>query len=212
MRRLVLTIAGLVLFLIIVVSAISSFWPTQEKRFFELGLLGKNRIADDYFVDANSTIGVGDLNNWFINIGNHMGKQYNISIRAKLINFTTKLPDDQENIPCPAPSFSELPLSLLANETLLVPFSWSVFEIEWQNGSIVIKTLLVNEQVIDVYVSALEPSLRIVFELWVQDQSSGDYLFGWKSENGFFSASVYKGFRMEQNSVEILQLCNSDTS
>ena len=37
---------------------------------------------------------------------------------------------------------------------------------------------------------------RIVFELWVYDQESGEFVFGWYSKDEFYSASIYMWFEL----------------
>jgi hypothetical protein len=105
-------VAGLVLLLIIVVAVIGSVWPTQEEWFIELGLFGRNKTADAYFANADSTVDVGALNSWFIYVHNHMGAVQDVSVRARLLNSTMELPDDREHQPSNAASFAEFPLSL----------------------------------------------------------------------------------------------------
>ena len=157
-------------------------------------------MADEYVADDNSLVDVGAVNSWFIYIHNHMGNEQNVSVRVKLLNFTMELPDNREHRPSNAVSLKEFPLSLLDNETALIPFSWSLLEVEPRNGLISIKRISVNEQSVDVNVSAsTNSSFRIVFELWVQNSSSGEYLFSWDSRKGFASASTYIGFKIKYN-------------
>lgn len=199
-HKIALIIIGSVLLLIVTVAVFSSVWPKQEEWFFELGLLGKDKTADAYFADAHSIVDEGAVNNWFIYVHNHMGSSESIKLRVKLLNSTMDLPDDKANQPSPAASFAEFPLLLSVNETMLVPFSWSVIEAEMQNGSTVIKRLLVNNQPSEVRVSDSVTSFVAVFELWVHDRSSGEYQFRWHSKNGFSSASVYMEFKLNYTS------------
>jgi hypothetical protein len=195
-----LAVAGLVLLLIVIVAMISSVWPSQEEWFLELGLLGKDKTADAYFANSNSAVDVGALNSWFIYVHNHMGAVQDVSVRAKLLNSTMELPNDREHQPSSAVSFAEFPLSLSVNETVLIPFSWSIMEVEGQNGSTVIKRLMVNEQLVAVDISApANSSFRIIIELWVKDWVSGEYKFGWESKEGFSSASIYMRFKLNSS-------------
>jgi hypothetical protein len=191
---------GLVLLLITIVAVIGSVWPTQEERFIELGLLGKNKTASAYFANEDATVDVGSLNNWFIYVHNHLGTEQTVSLRAKLLNSTMELPDDQKHQPSSVTSFAEFPLSLSVNETVLVPFSWRIMDAEAQNGLAVIKRLMVNDQPFDVdTIASANSSFRIVIELWVQDADSGNYKFGWESKEGFSSASIYMGFNLNSS-------------
>lgn len=190
-------ICVLVLFLILAVYVISSFWPRYEERFFELGLLGRNKKAEDYYPGNSSTLEVGSNVTWYIDIRNHMGSSQNVSVRVKLLNSTMQTPDDREHEPSPHQYFIELPLSLSVDETLLVPFSWSILEADSRNDSITIKRLMVINQTVEVDLSALsDDRFRMIFELWVYDQSSGEYIFGWDSGKEFYSVSLYIWFNL----------------
>lgn len=195
----VLILTGLVCLLIVIVAVLGTVWPKQEKYFFELGLLGQDKTADSYFSKANSTVDIGDTNNWFINIHNHMGTMQDVIVKTKLLNSTEELPDDREHEPSDVASFAEFPISLSVNQTLLIPFYWSILEVEAQNDSSAV-TILVNTKTVNVYLSQSADSIfRIVFELWVKNPDSGEYLFSWESNEGFCSASIYMGFRLNSN-------------
>lgn len=190
-------IGALVLFLILAVAVLSAFWPKYEERFFELGLLGKDKKAEGYYPNDNSALEVGSPILWYIYVHNHMGSVQNVSVRVKLLNSTMAAPDDREHIPSPYPFLTEFPLSLSVDETILVPFSWSILEAVSQNYSIVIKRLTVNNRTVEVDVPAFsDNSFHMVFELWVYDQSSHEYEFGWRSDEELHSASSYIWFRV----------------
>ena len=183
--------------LIFIVAVISSVWPTQEERFIELGLLGKDKTANAYFSNENSDINVGTLSSWFIYLHNHLGYAQNVSVRVKLLNSTMELPDDQENKPSNLTSFVAFPLSLSVNQSVLIPFSWSIKDSEVHNGSAVIDQLLVNNQPVNIdALISMNHSFIMVFELWVQDNGSEEYIFGWESEKGLSSASVNMWFNV----------------
>lgn len=197
-HKVALTITGLVLLLIVIIAALSSIWPKQEEWFFELGLLGKNKTADEYFSDPHSIVKVGSTNNWFIYVHNHMAAAKAISIRIKLLNSTMQLPDDRNHQPSQAETITEFPFSLPDNETAIIPFSWSIADAQLQNGSAVITRILINEQPVKAQLSdSSKSSFEIVFELWVQDQPSGEYQFSWQSKKGLLSTSVYIGFVLD---------------
>lgn len=199
----VLVIGALVLVLIVAVAVISAFWPRYEERFFELGLLGSNKMAEDYYPDGNSTLRIGSDVLWYIYIHNHMGSVQDVLVRVKLLNSTMLVPDDREHVPSPAPFFFELPVSLDIDETRMIPFSWSILEVDDAgNNSIAVDRLLVNDQTVDVGVSSFsDDRYRMVFELWVYDQPSNEYGFGWDSGKGFYSVSLYMWFRTTTDAV-----------
>ncbi len=188
---------ALVLFAILTVGIISAFWPRYERQFFELSLLGKNKMAEEYFPNNNSTLQPNSTIYWYITINNHFGTPQNVSLRIKLLNSTMVLPNDTDHIPSTVSPFLEIPLSMSANETKLIPFSWSISDAHSQNGSITLAALNVNGQNIQVDVSASnEGFFRIVFELWSFDKSSNQYTFKTTSNNDFTSSSLYIGFRL----------------
>ena len=165
-------------------------------RFLELGVLGKNKMATAYFEDDDSALGIGSQLNWFIYIYNHVGTSQKVIIKVKILNSTMLLPDDQKNQPSPYDSFVELPISMFANQTLLVPFSWGIMNASSIGNQISIDHLLVNNQAVEVTVSDSANSFfRIVFELWVYDNTSEQYSFGWASGDDFSSASIYMSFK-----------------
>lgn len=193
-------IGALVLILIVAVAVISHFWPRYEERFFELGLLGRNKMAEDYYPDGNSTLEVGSEMFWYVYIHSHMGSVQDVLVRVKLLNSTMPIPDDREHIPSSEPVFFELPVSLDVDETKMLPFPWSVLETEVSgNDSVTVNRLLVNDEAVDVDVTARATSdirFRVVFELWVLDESSGEYVFGWDSGKEFYSVSLYMWFSL----------------
>jgi uncharacterized membrane protein len=193
----IFAIVAVFLALIIAVAVVSSFWPKYEAQFIELGLLGKDGTAKGYYPNDNPTLNTDSQVNWYIYIHNHMANSQNITVRVKLLNSTMQAPNDTEHEPSPFASVAELPLLLPVNDTQLIPFSWSISEAISQNGSIVIKSLMLNGQTVRVDVPAVSnSSFSIVFELWVYDQSSHEYRFGWESGKGFFSASVNMWFNV----------------
>ena len=196
-RNPIFVIVALVLLLIVAVAFISTIWPRSEERFFELGILGKDETADEYYPNRNSTIEVGSQVSWYIHILNHMGSAQNVSLRVKLLNSTMEPPNDQTHESSPFISFVELPLFLDINDVQLIPFSWSILDAVSQNGSIVIKRLMINNQIVEVDVSTDSNSLFcMVFELWVYDQTSQEFTFSWGSEEDFSSASLHMAFKV----------------
>jgi uncharacterized membrane protein len=187
----------IVVFLILVIAIISTFWPRYEMQFIELGLLGKNRIADNYFSNENSTVFIDSQVDWNIFLHNHMENSQNVIVKVKLLNSTMDLPNDKEHKPSSIESFFELPFSLSNNETFFASFSWSINEVLIEDNLITLKNLKVNSQQVEVDVKTFSNSFfRMVFELWVYDKSSQSYEFSWNSGEDYSSASIYIGFRV----------------
>ncbi len=195
-----IVIIALATVLILITTVVSTFWPEYEIQFIEFGLLGENKIADDYFASENSTVALGSTVNWYIYLHNHMESPQEVIVRVKLLNSTMAIPDDQENEAAPYLSYTELQLSLSNNETSLVPFTWSVVDLVSRDDSMVITSLMVNDVSVETNVSTLSNSFfRMVFELWVYDVSSSEYRFGWNSSEGFDSSSLHIGFKVAQS-------------
>jgi hypothetical protein len=192
----ILTVAALILLLILVIAMFGTFWPRNEMRFFELGLLDKNKTAEAYFALANSTLEIGSQVNWFVFVHNHMGDSEEVSVRIKLLNSTMAQPIDSKNMPSPFNFFQELSSSLSTDESVFLPFSWGISNAVSANGATTVRQLIVNNQIVDIDVSS-SGHFIIVFELWVYSQTAQDYLFGWRSGNSFSSASVTMGFNLK---------------
>lgn len=192
----VLLIFSLIIILIIIVSLISTFWPKYEQQFIELGLLGKNKLADDYFSNENSAVLVNSQVDWYIYLHNHKPISQNIIIKVKLLNSSIEIPTDQKREPISLDAFNELHFSLDENETLLIPFFWSITETFSQDDLIILNDLIVNDKPIDITVSTKSDSFfRMVFELWVYDDSSQKYIYTWSNGDTISSTSLYIGFR-----------------
>ena len=148
------------------VYVVSLYWPKYEEYFFELGLLGKEGKAEGYFPDDDSTINIGTPMSWNIYVHNHMGSKQWVSIRVRILNSTMQAPDDREHEPSPEPFVLEIPLSLSVDETVLVPYSWSILDAEYLNGT-VIYSIIVNNEIYDMGLSDNSTRFRFVFEFWV---------------------------------------------
>jgi hypothetical protein len=193
-----LLIIVLIIFFLLSTLIIIVFWPRYELEFIELGLLGKDKQATDYFFSDTSTVPLNIPIDWNIYIHNHMVNSQDIIIKIKLLNSTMQTPNNQKQIPSPYDSITDLPIFLKSNETLIVPISWSIDDLVFDSGLIILTRLIINDQKIPVNISTLSDSFfRMVFELWVFNQSLNEYQFGWYSGEEISSSSIYMGFRAE---------------
>ena len=203
-NKMIIVASIFVLLLIITGIFLSALWPRYEERFFELGLLGKDKMAKGYYLDDNYSVKLSSQVDWFIYVTNHIGSSQNVVVKVKLVNSTVNLPNDLDNQPCPFNSIAEFPLSMSVNDSLIIPFSWIIVEAISQNNSTTIKQLTVNDQTVAVNVSDFpEAFFRMVFELWVYNESLQTYEFGWKSEKGLSSASINMAFRVSFETDQI---------
>lgn len=187
----------LIFFLIIIISLLVMVWPKSEYNFFEIGLLGKDQLAKDFFPNNDSNLNVDSQIDWYIYLHNHMGSYQDVVIKAKLVDLVLPLPDDLEHMPLQSDPFFEIPFSLSTDETQLIPFSWSISEISTQNEMTIITSILVNNSEISLNdVVSQSSSFRMIFELWVYNQSSKTYEFSWENGLDISSASVNMTFNV----------------
>ena len=202
MRRLteyksLFTLCALVLLLTIVVYIISLFWPKIEEPFFEFALLGRNKVAEEYFPNSSSSLDISSNVLWYIQVHNHMGSNQSVLIRVKILNSTMQAPDDRKHECSPYPHIIEFPLSLSNAETILTPFDWSILEAEFRNNVTAIKGLEINNQMIEVEFPIIsENRFRMVFELWIYNGTSNQYEFRWYSGKETYSVSLYMWFEV----------------
>jgi hypothetical protein len=197
-RKQIILVAGLFLILVVAVALISTFWPKYEQQFIELGVLGRDGSATGYYPNDNPNLNSGSQVKWFIYTHNHMASSQYITVRVKLLDSTMQGPNDTLHIPSPFASIAEFPVLLHINETQSIPFSWNILDATSQDGSIVIQSLVINGQTVNLNPSVTSASsFCLVFELWVYNQATHDYSFGWESEKGFASASVTMWFNVK---------------
>ncbi len=194
-----IVISVFILLIVGFVYVVGLYWPRYEEYFFELGLLGSGMSAEGYFPNNDSAVYIGTPLSWFVYVHNHMGSDQEILIKVKLLNSTMIGPDDRQHEPGPYDSVVELPLSLSIDETELIPFSFSILDVAFDNGTI-IKAVIVNDDFIDVNVrDNPENRFRVVFELWIYDHSMNEYVYGWYSKGERYSASIYAWFSLKQS-------------
>ena len=158
--------------------------PRPKEQFFQLYVLGENRMAERYYPDNSSNIPVGRSVQWYLGTTNFMGSIQYVVIKVKLGNSTIKAPDDVNYIPSAAPVMLEFGRVLMDNETWESPFGWMIGEVR-QDGNVTYATVLVinvkdGVQIGSGRVSAINGhNIRIIFELWTLDPLTGDLMFGW---------------------------------
>ena len=194
-RRII--VCAVLLILISTVTAFTFFWPKYEQSFFELGLLGENRKAEQYYKDNDPNINISSRINWYIYVHNYMHTPQFVNIKVKLLNSTMLPPNDRLHLPSPFPPLVEYSVSLNTNGAVVLPFSWSILNASRSGDSIVIDRLTVDNSTVssEVY-SSSSNMFRLVFELWVYNQTSQKYDFGWRSGSDYGSASVFMWFNL----------------
>lgn len=159
---------------------VMAYMPSRDEPFFALAVLGEEGMAEHYYPDDDPSIGVGQAVRWAVYVYNHMGETQYVAVRVKLLNSTMLAPNSKSCTPSPAPVVYEFRRVLLDNETLLVPFSWSILDVELVGDSLDVRSISVNGDSIVTHAVALYGfDYRLVLELWVYDKGLGDFRFGW---------------------------------
>lgn len=153
---------------------------SRDEPFFALGILGKEGKAEHYYPGGDPNIEVGEQVYWVIYLYNHMGGPRYVALRFKLLNSTMPSPEADGGAPSRAPAFIEVRRVLANNETILLPFSWSIEGAQVIGDSTIIRRLSAMGETYETYAVAREGhNFRVVIELWIYDERTGDFDFGW---------------------------------
>jgi len=156
--------------------------PRPREQFFQIYVLGENRMAERYYPNNNPNIAVRQPVKWYLGTTNFMGSIQYVVIRAKLGNSTIRPPDDANRLPSPAPIVMEFRKVLMNNETWEFPFVWTIKEIRADGEAVSLVVLEVNGVEARGGVSAVRGQrFRVLFELWSLEAESGSLIFGWRA-------------------------------
>jgi len=171
---------GFVVIIILLNPIIKNDFFLDHEEFFEMAILGKNKLAEDYFIGSEN-ITIGKPIEWYIYIFNHMGELKKIEIKVKIIKSYMMPPDSVNCEPDSEISILDIPLSIENNEFYFYNFTWLISEVFNTNDKeIMIK---INDVRIQEDISINDDSsFRILFELWVYNEKSKQYEFGWLSK------------------------------
>jgi len=173
---------SLVLILVSTVPVISVVMPRNAEPFFALGVLGENMMAEQYYPDDDPNIRNGSLVRWHVGVYNHMGSIQYVAVRVKLLNSTLPSPNSSSCVPSIVPAFFEFRRVLVKNETWWFPFYWSISETDHQGDVITITEFIVNNVTLKPDARAVSGfNFRIVLELWVYNEATGNFEFTWES-------------------------------
>jgi hypothetical protein len=177
-RLLVVFLTSLIVFEMIVYVAVT---PRPREEFFQLYVLGANRLLSDYYPNGDPNIRVGELISWYLGVTDFMGSVQLIAIRVRLSNGTIAPPNDLQAQPSPAPLITEYWRFIQDNETWELPFFWQVTNVSITQGSTRILELQINNATYQVLGSTAVGgyNFRIIVELWTWDVQSATLQFGW---------------------------------
>ena len=155
--------------------------PRPTEQFFQLYVLGGNRLAAGYYPNDDPNIPVGDWVRWYLGVTNFMGSVQLVAVRVKLGNGTVQAPDDQNATPSQAPLVVEFRRFLQDNETWEFPFVWRVLNASSAGGVVRVLGLEVNNETYHVVgvEAANGYNFRFIIELWTWSVDSDNFGFGW---------------------------------
>jgi len=121
---------------------------------------------------------------WNLDVYNGMTTAEYVLIKAKLLNSTQLVPDDETNQPSPTNPIYEISAIVPANAHKSFPFSWRIVDVSANpDGYLTINRMLINGKSIENVgeSSQFGENYRLVFELWRYDNNVGDFQYSWSS-------------------------------
>ncbi len=175
---LVVFIALLVLFETTVYAATTT---QRVEQYFQLYVLGPNRIAADYYPNGNSSISQAESVRWYLGVTDFAGSVQFVEIRVKLGNQSLSSPDDLRATPSPSPIVTNLSQFIQQNQTWDLPFVWQISNISSLQGSARISQMQINNETYQLQgLSANNGyNFRLIFELWTWNEDTASFQFGW---------------------------------
>lgn len=158
--------------------------PRPQEQFFQLYVLGADRMAADYYPNNDADIRLGDRVRWYVGVTNFMSNVQLVVIRVKLGNETIMPPGDLLAIPSPAPLVTEYSRFIQGNETWEFPFVWQIVNAVAVGGSAQILELGINDENFQLQGSSARNgyNFRLFIELWTWDVDSAALQFGWQAD------------------------------
>jgi hypothetical protein len=158
--------------------AYTRFLPRYGEQFVSLSVLGDEQTLGHYYPHDDPTIGANIPISWYLRLFNHTPQAQNLLIKVKVLNATQSSPNSTLCIPSPLPASFELLISLARNESLIYPFFWFVSSVEHDEEGVLITEIVANNMTarLNTY-SADGNDFRIVFELWIYDPITAEYVF-----------------------------------
>jgi hypothetical protein len=179
-RLLVVFLTSLIVFEMIVYVAVT---PRPGEQFFQLYVLGANRLLSDYYPDGDPDIRVGELVRWYVGVTDLMGTVQLVALRLKLGNQTISPPSDFEASPSPAPVVAEFWRFIQNNETWEFPLFWQIVNGDAPGGSTRILMLQINNETYSILgpTAVNGYNFRLIIELWTWEVQSTTLQFGWSA-------------------------------
>ena len=182
-RSMVLTVITSVIVLISLFYLFNIVNGTGES-FFSLAIVDSGKTSIDYFNGENSIVNIDEKYDWYIFAENKFDSSKQILVKVKLVDENIDPPNSTSCTPCLATPIFEKDVYLNNNESIYLPFEWSINNVEYYQETSKITDITVDDIEIPVNVLSSSNNFRFIFELWVYDSNSRDYVFKWGEENG----------------------------
>jgi len=168
----------------------------NHEKFMSISLLNEELLAKEFFPNNASTTSINETLRWFIYFYNGMGEDIQVLIKVKIRNFTIDPPDDRNKTPSSGKKLLDLNFSAKKNETLIMPFSWSVTNASFQNNLVLISKMKINDKTVDLNLTSDSGFFCIVFEVWLYDETADTFVFQWNSGKELECIWVQKWFEL----------------
>jgi|SRR5208282_3688066 len=157
--------------------------PRQTEEFFQFYVLGANHKATGYYPGDNPDIFTGEPVTWYLGVVNNMSTVQLVSIRVKVSNLTISPPDALQALESPAPAVTDFARFIQNNEVWEFPFVWNISNATSIGGSIRVLTLQINNETYQIpsWSASNGYNFRLIFELWIWNQDSDSFQFGWNT-------------------------------
>lgn len=192
-------------FSILIISYTAIIVPSRIERnnFFQMYILGTNRMAGQYYPENNPNLTMGIKMSWHLFVSNDMGSAQSIMLKVKLGNMTSPAPDQIRCEPASLQSLVEFRKVLQDKETWAIPFNWSVVNVEETQEMIYLRNINVNN--LDLKTSTVCAlhgyNFRMIFELWTFNSTTREYQFGWFSNGRRDCAWLQIWFNATRNTI-----------
>lgn len=150
------------------------------ERFSELWILGPAHTAEDYPFNVR----IGEMEQVFVRIGNHMERSAYYVLYVKLRNQTQAAPSSKTSTPSPIIPLYAYRVFVADGETWETPLTFLFLEASHSGVLLNITKISINDVIFDNinYLSSWDSEnlgfyYQLFFELWVYDYSVSDFRY-----------------------------------
>jgi hypothetical protein len=154
-------------------------FPSGDKRFSELWVLGPNHMAEDYPFNVR----VNESYSVFVGVGNHMGVSSYYLVYVKFRNQTQPIPNATSSEPSPLGPLYEFRTFVGDGGSWEARVTFGVSNVSLHGGSVSVNRVIINDAAFTVDAFSKWDSDRngfyyhLFFELWLYDQASRSFIF-----------------------------------